>query len=762
MQTAVQEAAFGYEVTHHRLVQQDVVDSTQVSWSLRGDELVVTTVQAGTFVRELGRDAAGRVVRTRDELGFEHHYRYDALGRLVAAITPDGAQRLEFDGYGQPHRIVRDGLATITYGYSPVSGLPVSEDVAGSDGRFDHGTRTERDATGRALHVEQRRADGVVQDLWFDYDGVGAVSGDAIAPGQRGRLSRVRGQDFDRRTLFDTAGHLARQATRLAGGWREIIEEPHVFADGSPAGRRLTVRDGQGAILWQSDETVRLDSFGQLEAVVVDGVPLYTVHLDGEGRLEHADFVDGQVLTVARDPMTRRVTGYRLEGANLTVAASWNRDQRGLIADEKLTQRGTARTSTFGYDARGTLRNSTGDLGATSYDYTPSGLPTTVEDALGARNVRLVTAGTSTIGGVVHRWDALGRLVQRGAIVMSYGADGQVVSVRRALREATYAYDDAGQRLLKRVDGQPERAFVAGGVLTATSFTAPVRVEGILVGVLENGHFKPLAADVRGTPFVSAAGSFDAPSPYGVRPLRAGGDAVIDYAGMPYDADLGAVRMGVRDYDPYLGQFLTPDPLFLGSLDKCRESPIECGLFGYARANPLAFVDPDGKEAKTIGIDELVATFVKYADTFQVSNASVFLGLLAKDYGKDAIIRVEVSTQRADRCFEKPETKVFTMPVTAPKEGPAISAAPKGDPIRTPLSERVSADLSGLRASPLSSGLYMGGLARGMTREQLSVGIALGNNLWSMLDGVNSLRQNEHSAPDAADDRERIDRGQQK
>ena len=51
--------------------------------------------------------------------------------------------------------------------------------------------------------------------------------------------------------------------------------------------------------------------------------------------------------------------------------------------------------------------------------------------------------------------------------------------------------------------------------------------------------------------------------------------AALDYVEKGFDRDLGLVRMGVRDYDPYIGRFLTPDPLFLESPEK---APARLGL----------------------------------------------------------------------------------------------------------------------------------------------------------------------------------------
>jgi hypothetical protein len=58
--------------------------------------------------------------------------------------------------------------------------------------------------------------------------------------------------------------------------------------------------------------------------------------------------------------------------------------------------------------------------------------------------------------------------------------------------------------------------------------------------------------------------------------------------------------MGVRDYDAKLSQFWTPDPKFLETVDACVTSPVECNLYGYAKNNPLSFVDPRGTESEAL------------------------------------------------------------------------------------------------------------------------------------------------------------------
>jgi hypothetical protein len=60
--------------------------------------------------------------------------------------------------------------------------------------------------------------------------------------------------------------------------------------------------------------------------------------------------------------------------------------------------------------------------------------------------------------------------------------------------------------------------------------------------------------------------------------------------------------MGARDYDARLAAFLEPDPLFLLHPEKCVDSPIECSLYGYARARPLDYTDPTGLDSYLVTV----------------------------------------------------------------------------------------------------------------------------------------------------------------
>jgi uncharacterized protein RhaS with RHS repeats len=59
--------------------------------------------------------------------------------------------------------------------------------------------------------------------------------------------------------------------------------------------------------------------------------------------------------------------------------------------------------------------------------------------------------------------------------------------------------------------------------------------------------------------------------------------------------------MGVRHYDPAMGQFLTPDPLASEQPLKLLLDPVQLFPYQYARDNPLTYIDPTGRAAQLVG-----------------------------------------------------------------------------------------------------------------------------------------------------------------
>jgi RHS repeat-associated protein len=581
-------AGFGYPVQTITTYQDGVTGTDTTELVLSGSELITRLHQPGGFTAESAVDAAGKLARKTDENGIPYRYNYDALGRLVHVDTPDGGHTLAFDGFGRPAQVRRDGIGAITYRYDPVTGLVVRKQRLDATGAVVDTSDTQYDAIGRPIGVAQTAGpDG--SSVALDYDG--QLDGTTVG-GQLGRLTRVRGDGWARSALFDPLGRSYEQHITLTG-WRDLTRDLVFRADGSVESDTLSIRDGAGAVLLTSTQDIVLDGLGRPKTLEVDGAALYTLTYDDEGRLARADFTSGEAITFDYDPVTHARRGDAVQAPGVTGGVDWERDPRGLIKAEVYTN-GTATTRrTYGYDGRGQLTSATAGGDNATYSYTASGLPDTIEDTLGARSVHH-SSDTLTVGDVTYTWDAAGRVCGKGAWSFGYGPSGQLTHASRPGRDVDFVYDEADQRILKRVDGVPVRASVAGGVLTEDHFVELVVIGGVVAGVLDNGRFTALLTDPRGTPFAGPDGTPGLATPYGARASHLGYAEVIDYTRLGWDADLDVVRMGVRDYDPLLAQFLTPDPLYFENLDKCAGSPLQCALYGYAGGDPIRFIDPTG------------------------------------------------------------------------------------------------------------------------------------------------------------------------
>jgi len=72
------------------------------------------------------------------------------------------------------------------------------------------------------------------------------------------------------------------------------------------------------------------------------------------------------------------------------------------------------------------------------------------------------------------------------------------------------------------------------------------------------------------------------------------------FTGHYLDDDSGLYYMKARYYDPQLGRFIQPDPLFMAQPSLCQERFRECNLYGYAQNNPLKYTDPTGTIIETV------------------------------------------------------------------------------------------------------------------------------------------------------------------
>jgi RHS repeat-associated protein len=245
------------------------------------------------------------------------------------------------------------------------------------------------------------------------------------------------------------------------------------------------------------------------------------------------------------------------------------------------------------------------------YAYSATGIPTSVTSTLaGVTDARAFKqTGNQLVAGTHQEtFDSIGRAVDVDGVAITYGANGQIASASHAGKAWTYVYDEAGQRVAKLVAGEITAAYLPdGSTIDGAGRSEPVKFAGLTVGTLRHPFgggakaFSLVALDGRGTSFSDAQGAEHAGSPFGDRAVHPDVAGTLDFAASRYDADLGLVRMGLRDYDAHMSRFTTPDPLLAEDLTKCVGHAADCTLYAYSRNNPLLVVDPSGQFGIAIG-----------------------------------------------------------------------------------------------------------------------------------------------------------------
>jgi RHS repeat-associated protein len=614
-------SGLGFEGATLQRLHADVQRQLDTRLSVEGGWLREEATENGAHSRRRWLDAQRRPVASDDEAGSRYLYGYDALGRLRSVTLPGGRRHtVRFDGNGRLARVDREGVASVTYAYQAGTGLLEGKRFLTPAGAPVREESYAYDAIGRRTRVTHRDvASGRTRAYRSYYDG--ATPAEPARADAPGLLTAVEGEGYVKLLEYRVDGKPTRRVLQLAG-WRSVEAQLAYRDDGSLRAETTCVRTPAGGAPACTELVNAQDRYGRPDTLTLDGQLLSDLSYDGEGRASGAWLTGGSAVSLRYDSLTRALAGFSLATPSFTSGSSWRHDARGLIGTETLEVGGRALTRAHGYSAQRFLTSSRDADAAYAYAYGTDGLPSRIEEN-GAARTLVESDGALLAGGVLHTFDGLGRTVQRGDLALAYGPDGQLARATRGTQSWDYLYDENGRRLLKLQGGVPLAAYLEdGGYLDATGLTRPLKLGGRLVGVIQGGAFRPLAADMRGTVLSDYDGTARMASPYGARTTRPASSAALDYVEKGYDAELGLVRMGVRDYDPSVNRFTTPDPLFLESPERCVQSGVECNLYSYAANDPVAKTDPNGTcvdgcviSAPAVGIALVGMTFAVYLMT---------------------------------------------------------------------------------------------------------------------------------------------------
>jgi RHS repeat-associated protein len=612
VQGRAQRSGLDLPLSDTALIEAGVERDTRWHHTLDAMALVSTETTAGQLHQRVATDARGLVLWREDGRGARTHYSHDALGRLVEIELADGTRvRRQLDALGRVATIQRSDLGQLAFHYDPTSGLLTGTELLDRSGALIARSDYAHDASGR-LRTERHQGGDCATDeqLSYTYDGR-TLDGTELAPGQRGRLSEVRGPGFRRTMVYHPDGTLHRATLEVAGRYQSTRDTAY-FPDGSPRQATQTVRDATtGATLHHQSRELERDPWGRIAALRIDGAPFAQLVYRDDGELDRIELATGGRVVLDRDPATAQPRGLWYDTGTWVAGSEWHRDPRGLVSRQLTTVGDLHRERATHHDPAGFLVETRDtDTGDTSHhDYGPSGLLLATTDHLGHRAQTRTPGQRLQAGAHQYQFDTLGRVSARDNDHFRHGPRGQLCAAHVAGQQLHFIHDEAGRRLLRSAadgaaasdpatapdnESASELVHLDGLVLTNRQILAPVELAGIPLGTFIDGHFQLLPADHLGTRTSTAHGTPNLATPFGLRTAPLDLTQLQDYAGQGTDPLLRTVRMGLRDYDPHLGQFWTPDPLFLTHPELCLDSPVECNLWSYARNAPLHHLDPTG------------------------------------------------------------------------------------------------------------------------------------------------------------------------
>ncbi|MCP5071233.1 MAG: RHS repeat-associated core domain-containing protein [bacterium] len=524
---------------------------------VRSDGRPTHIARPGAEDHEMIYDQLGRLSAQRERANGQWndtHFEYEASGRQTARERPNGMrQEIDWDTTGRPSliRALRNGSleGTLTLQYLNSQLVASTDSIRGTTESFAY------DGAGRISSVDHGDGTSTLHsyDLRSRRTGTQYVLPD---------LSLLRNLAFvydlaDREIeVWDGpdrvieriygAGHLV-EICYGNGLERTFSHDP---GDGVLSGSTTT--DAGGGIV-ESTSITRDVAGGMLSSIrtIVD-----TSTSGGVTASTHEEYWLRPVDDPS-DPWTR-------SGKRIFAWGDGGSDFRAFVHDAKSNMLANG-TSSYAYNAEGNRLLSKSVSGAITHTYS--------YDAAGFATMR---------NGATLTWTANGRLA-------SHGAD-------------TFEWDMTGRLLSANVSGTTTtRTF--GSAIQADSVGTPFAIDlgevviGLTTGDRQYRHF-----DFRGNvKFTSdeqgATLAHYLYSPYGVEEVYGATGDPVRFIGR---AEIGELMiLGFRIYDPAIGRFLSPDPIFQ-----------LINQYTYTLGNPVWFSDPDG----TVSADTFFGGFaVTYA-----------------------------------------------------------------------------------------------------------------------------------------------------
>jgi RHS repeat-associated protein len=543
-----------------------------------------------------GYDLADRTTSVTDPAGNTMRYTYNLAGWRLTEDDPDaGLWSFGYDNAGR-QTTVTDARGAVTH--------------------------TAYDQLGRPVETRRDGATGPLLARW-EYD----------APGEKGMVNRAIRATAQGEWVVDTTGYDGR-GRPLGTKWTV------------PSG--LPGLAGEYTLGYGYD---RADHITSVSYPAIGGLPSETVTTvyNSLGLPERMTGIDEYVWSASYDSRGRPATlgaGPRPNGQPW-LGKSWSYDIDQRLARMQTSAGSTVSDHQFGYDRVGVLTQRTNQLGAETWrecfgydvkDRLTSAYSTSASTCDGSQrgtgsrpynhaytygsdgNLRTRVEGGTTftyayptgagvdrphaptaVNSDAYTWDANGNLASRRvagrAETLTWDAE-RLASVAGPDGASDFVYDPSGARLL-RTTPNTRTAYLAGHEINANlagSSVIAVRSYGFAgqpIAVRTPAGVDYLVTDQQGSVEASlpSGGNVDvarAYSPYGTR--RGGGELDTDqgWIGQIEDDSTKLSYLNARYYDPNLGRFLSPDPLY------DRSDPESLNPYGYGYNSPTNATDASG------------------------------------------------------------------------------------------------------------------------------------------------------------------------
>jgi RHS repeat-associated protein len=597
----------------------------------------IRIVYADATTVEFQYDPNNNRIQVKDQANGIMAYAYNELNRLVSSTDPlNHTTTYEYDAVGNQTKVTDAKLRSTTYTYDELNRLTVITDALTNTVHYEYdkvgnrtttinarGQRTEY--TYDALNRLVSEKDPLDHTVSYTYDENGnhltvTDANNKTTTWTYNLLNRVTQIDYpaagdtaansveftydavgNRVTMLDTTGTTTfayDELNRLTGLTNPLNQTVAYQYDAAGNRTRITYPD-------TSSVTYIYDVLNRL-STVVDTLGSTTYNYNARGQRSAVTFANGVSTNYSYD------NAGRLTSISNTSPINGNFFSVNYVLDEvgnRIQMTDSEGVTNYAYDEVYRLAHVVyPDNTYQDFTYDPAGNRMTMTDASGTTHYaynaadQLTTLTPPTGPAITFTWDNNGNLASRSdGITYTWDSANRLTKVVKGSDEIRFAYDGDGRRTSKIVNGvattylwdtvaglpvilnesigDKATKYEYGGDLLAQIDPSDTRSYYHADGL---GSTRALTGSTGGS---AATYKYDA---FGN--LRGStGDVSNDFrfTGQQLDTETGLYYLRARYYDPYLGIFLSVDPLPKEELHQ---------KYFYVRNNPITWTDASGQD----------------------------------------------------------------------------------------------------------------------------------------------------------------------